>query len=309
MARGSEGKARRKEQRKKAKEDAEALLNANSHDFGPVEDEGEDLPTPDTNVGEDGDDDSEDDLGIPPPRKGSRSGEDKDQLSAEKKVPPLAGGKKGIKTTPLILLVLMTGTTLLPGLIFASDYIGAMLQKHHVLGAIGYKLGFGTTPKKRVLSFYEKHDPSKVEDVPKILAKYYGDYPTLTKKLERKYQDYGYFLDWEKDEAPMTLAFEQLHETRMYLLGQWNHYAPQPLKTAARNVQYNVGTLVKKGRKIWKKVVWPYLEPIFGVPKGAAAQKRKDAQEARNRKAETGSGGSKRRRRNTEYRDDIEEET
>uniref|UniRef100_A0A6U1RP45 Uncharacterized protein n=1 Tax=Cyclophora tenuis TaxID=216820 RepID=A0A6U1RP45_CYCTE len=106
----------------------------------------------------------------------------------------------------------------------------------------------------------------------------------------------------------MTVAFEQLYETREYFVGKWNRYAPQPLKTAARNVQYNVGTLIKKFRKIWKKTIWPYLEPLFGVPKGGAAQKRKDAQEARDRKARSTSGGSERRRRNTEYRDDIEDE-
>ena len=71
---------------------------------------------------------------------------------------------------------------------------------------MGHKLGVGATPKKRVLSFYEKHDPEKFDDIPKIMAKYYGDYPKLVKRLERRYQDYGYFKDWEQDEAPMKLA-------------------------------------------------------------------------------------------------------
>ena len=56
------------------------------------------------------------------------------------------------------------------------------------------------------MSFYEKHDPTKLEEVPKIMAKYYGDYPKLVKRLERRYQDYGYFQNWEQDEAPMKIA-------------------------------------------------------------------------------------------------------
>lgn len=301
MARGAEGKARRKEQKKQAKEQAESLLG--SPDFGAPaeEDEGDDArPTPTTEV------DGDDDLGVPPPKK-SKSKEAKSTSRAVKAAGAEGAPKKGIKTMPLILLVLMTGTTLLPALIYASDFFGAMIQKHHILGAVGFRLGIGASPKKRVLSFYEKHDPNKLDDVPKILAKYYGDYPKLIRNLERKYQDYGYFIDWEQDEAPMTLALEQIAETRAYLVGEFNRYAPQPVKTAVRNIQYNVGTLVKKGRKMWKKKVWPYLEPVFGVPKGSAAQKRKDAKEARDRKAQA-SGSDRRRRKNTEYRDDIEDE-
>merc|ERR1712137_1475404 len=83
--------------------------------------------------------------------------------------------KQGINSTPLILLIIMTGSTLLPALIFASDYLGNFLQNHHVLGQIGFRMGMGAVPRKRVLSFYEKHDPEKLNDVPDILSKYYGD--------------------------------------------------------------------------------------------------------------------------------------
>ena len=203
----------------------------------------------------------------------------------------------GIKTAPLILLILLTGTTVLPALLYAGDWLGATMQKKHFLGSIGYKFGIGPSPKKRVMSFYEKHDPAKIESVPTILAQYYGDYSKLTKKLERKYGDYGYFLNWEQDEAPMTLAKEKLEDTYIYLGKQFNKHAPQIIKTGARNMKYNLGFLYKKAKRIWKKKVWPILEPYFGVPKGAAEQKRKDAQEARRRK---------RGKRNTEFRDDDE---
>ena len=319
MARGAEAKARRKEQRKKAKDEASSMLDGNTNEFGPADDDddasaGNEEPQEmfPSATGASGTEEGSDGVDLPPPKKksskkrGGGAGGDgaARQGTSDGVLPPKRSGG-GIKTMPLILLVLMTGTTLLPALIFASDYLGTFLQKNHVFGTIGYKLGVGTTPKKRVLSFYEKHDPSKINDVPKILSKYYGDYPKLIKSLERKYQDYGYFIDWERDEAPMTLAFEQLEETRTYMVGEFNRHSPQFLKTAVRNIQYNVGGLVKKGKKVWKKTVWPIIEPVFGVPKGGAAQKRKDAQKARSNKAGP-SGG--RRRRNKDYRDDIEDE-
>lgn len=209
----------------------------------------------------------------------------------------ITASKKKIKPLPLIMLIILTGSTLLPALLYAGDWLGNAVQKNNILGSVGFKLGIGASPRKRVLSFYEKHDPTKISAVPSTMSKYYGKYPILIKKLERKYQDYGYFSNWEEDEAPFKLAQEQLEVTADYLGKQFQIYAPTPIKTGVRNMRYNFGTLYKKGRKIWKSKVWPVLEPVFGVPDGAAAQKRKDAQESRR---------NKKGRKNTEYRDDVE---
>jgi hypothetical protein len=219
-----------------------------------------------------------------------------------------AGSTNGIKRTPLILLILMTGTTLLPAFIYAGDYLSAFMAKNHIMGQIGFRMGVGAVPRKRVVSFYEKHSPEKLEEVPNILSKHYGDYPKLIRKLERKYQDYGYFLGWEEDEAPMRLALDQVHAMyETWVTDYWNRYAPQPLKTAARNMRYNFSFLYKKLRKAWKKQVWPHLEPFLGVPDKRAAekQKRKDAADARKRRAGSSAGT---RRKNTDYRDDVEED-
>jgi hypothetical protein len=290
--------------------------DGNVHDFGPG-----DIPLPPGMANQDSDDDDGDDDEAENKKLTNKQfrndKEELTQIRKKKKKPaccdndhdkPSAPKKanQGIKTTPLILLILMVGTAVLPALIYASEYVGGFLQKNHVLGQIGFRLGMGAVPRKRVMSFYEKHDPNKLDEVPNILSKYYGDYPKLVKKLERKYQDYGYFLGWEEDEAPLTLALEQVQETySVWIHSYWNVYAPQPLKTAARNIRYNLTYLQKKFRKAWKKQIWPLLEPFFGVPKGAEKQKRKDAAEARKRKQAT-SGGTG-RRRNQEFRDDVEE--
>mmetsp|Transcript_13115 Transcript_13115/g.15413 ORF Transcript_13115/g.15413 Transcript_13115/m.15413 type:complete len:161 (-) Transcript_13115:85-567(-) len=149
---------------------------------------------------------------------------------------------------------------------------------------MGHKLGVGPSPKKRVLSFYEKHDPAKIDEVGSILGKYYGDYPKLIKRLERKYADYGYFINWEKDEAPMTLAMDKVYETRDYMQKQFNVYAPQQVKIVTRNIKYNLSTLQRKFKKVWRKHLWPILEPVFGVPDGGKAQKKKDRADAQDKK-------------------------
>jgi hypothetical protein len=306
MPRGSDAKLRRRNKKKEDAATTERMIDGddeedegNEHEFG--------VPMPPgmsggAEVEKDSDEEEEKPVEKKKKKKKSKA------RTADDGIPEPPPKKKSvINSTPLILLILMTGSTLLPALIFASDYVGNYLQNHHVMGEIGFRLGMGAVPKKRVLSFYEKHDPEKLNDVPDILSKYYGDYPKLTKKLERKYQDYGYFMGWEEDEAPMALAMEQVQETYdTWIHSYWNVYAPQQLKTGARNIRYNLTFLQKKLHKAWKKFIWPMLEPIFGVPKGAEKQKRMDAAEARKRKPGT-SGASGTRRRSAQFRDDEEE--
>jgi hypothetical protein len=133
----------------------------------------------------------------------------------------------------------------------------------------------------------------------------------LIKKLERKYQDYGYFIGWEEDVTTYKMGMEIMQSTYDTWIQQyWNRYAPQVLKTAFRNIRYNLTFLYKKIRKVFKKHIWPkYLEPIFGVPDGVAEQKRKDAAEAKRKKQQqrkAGSSSSSSRRKNTDFRDDEE---
>jgi hypothetical protein len=303
MARGAEAKLRRRN-RKKADDAAVTDM------FGTDDTAGDDsIPLPPAaSVNKNSaiiEDASSDDENLPKKKKKSSKSKSLPEGAAAPAGKGGVGGS-GIKTTPLILLIMMVGTTLLPALIYAGDYASSFLAKNNVAGAIGFRLGIGAVPKKRVLSFYEKHAPEKLGDVPTILSKHYGDYPQLIKKLERKYQDYGYFVGWQEDEAPMRIAMEHLQATYDTWLQQyWNRYAPQILKTAFRNMRYNLTFLYKKGSKLWKKHVWPLIEPVFGVPDGAAAQKRKDAAEARKRRDAAGKKTG--RRKNADFRDDVED--
>ena len=323
MGRGAESKLRKRNKKKEEKENGmdggrlfadSAGLNDNgsADEFGPS-----DVPLPPGMASKKSDDsdDSSDEGEVRNDQKELKTVRKKKKKAKpsccgnddEKSDLPPKPSAKGIKTTPLILLILMLGTAILPAMIFASDYIGGFLQKNHVMGSIGFRLGMGSVPKKRVMSFYEKHDPVKINEVPVILGKYYGDYPKLIKRLERKYQDYGYFLGWESDEAPLALAMEQIQDLyTLWINSYWNVYAPQSLKTAARNIRYNLTFLQKKFRKVWKKQVWPHLEPFFGVPKGADKQKRADAAKAKKRNG--GGGSSSGTKKGPKYRDDVEDE-
>jgi hypothetical protein len=305
MPKGSDAKLRRRNRKKEDErvqmEMFEEEENGDAADFDEIP-----MP-PGMNGDKKKDSDSEEEEAVVKKKKKKKSKKSSSNDMDSLPTPPQK--KSQIKSTPLILLILMTGSTLLPALIFASDYLGNFMAKHHVLGQLGFRLGMGAVPRKRVLSFYEKHDPEKIENVPEILSKHYGDYPKMIKKMERKYQDYGYFLGWEEDEAPLNLAKEQIQETYdTWIHSYWNVYAPQPLKTGARNIRYNLTFLHKKLHKAWKKHIWPMLEPVFGVPKGAEKQKRKDAAEARKRKnSASGGGGAGTRRRSSQFRDDDEE--
>jgi hypothetical protein len=309
MPRGSDAKLRRRNKKKEDTATADRMLDdddseGNEHESG--------IPMPPGMSGDaeiEKDSDAEEEAPVEKKKKKKKS--KARAAAADDSIPmPPQQQKPTINRTPLILLILMTGSTLLPALIYASDYLGNFMQNHHVLGEIGFRMGMGAVPKKRVLSFYEKHDPEKLNDVPDILSKYYGDYPKLIKRMERKYQDYGYFMGWEEDEAPMALAMEKFQETYdTWIHSYWNVYAPQQLKTAARNIRYNITFLHKKLHKAWKKHIWPMLEPIFGVPKGAEKQKRKDAADAKKKKeGASGSSGGAKRRGSNQFRDDVEED-
>jgi len=297
MARGTEAKQRRKTERKEARGAAKESEEPGKDVFEEVL--RKDGLAQDAKKSEDEDDDDDDDTSSDEDEYEDSSSEDEKEdimTKATKKsskksssgksdskpcCPKPSSSGKGIKPLPLIFLIMMTGTTVLPLLFYMGDHIGNYMQNNHIMGSIGFKFGIGATPKRRVMSFYEKHEPSKVPEVPKLLSRYYGDYPKLIKRLERKYNDYGYFLQWQEDEAPSKLAKAKLWETHSvitkYIDVQFQSYAPPWLKSRVRNVRYNLKKLWKKGRKVWRNTLWPLLEPIFGVPKGGASQKRKDS--------------------------------
>ncbi|GMH98029.1 hypothetical protein TrST_g14295 [Triparma strigata] len=207
--------------------------------------------------------------------KKQRKKEKMAEVSKEK-----GGGFFGeIKLLPLLFLFLLTASTALPAFFWILDNAGGVLVKTNLTGQLGYRLGIGSTPRKRITSFYEKHSPDKLDSVDSTLSKYYGDYKTLTKKLERKYSDYGYFVGWEEDEAASKLAWEKFGEYQKEFSKAYRKKAPKQLVQASDNFYYNVGGIVKKAKVTWRKQIWPVLKPIIWVAdeKEAKRQKKADA--------------------------------
>ena len=206
-----------------------------------------------------------------------------------------------IKTLPLLFLVLLTAGGTLPVLFWVADNAPRILKNFGTGSKLGYKLGLGEIPRQRVTSFYEKHNPEKLGEVDAVLSKYYGDYKSLTRKLERKYKDYGYFLGWEGDDAASTSTaiVESLQNFRENSYRAYRKKAPKALVQAGDNFYYNVGGLVKPAQKYWKKTIWPFLKPLVYVPDAKEAKKQKD----KDRKAY---GAKKRGKKSGEFRDDDE---
>lgn len=257
-----------------------------------------------------------------------KKGKKREKVMKEQEAAASTGYFGGIKPLPLLFLLLLTGSTLLPAAFWVLDNAGPMLAKTNLTGRLGHRLGIGATPKKRVTSFYEKHAPGKLHEVDSIVSKYYGDYKTLTKKLERKYQDYGYFVGWEDDEAPSKVsASGRCADVRRHKLTPFGPLIPSPqlalaeldvhvknmkkyyrrnfpaqIVQAGDNIYYNVGGLVQQGKKVWRKTIWPVLKPLIAIPDEKEAKKQKMKDKKKYGKKPTG-----RRKKNSEFRDEEED--
>jgi hypothetical protein len=187
MARGSEGKSARKQARKEARaKEAERIL-AGDEDVNEFSNPPsfEDVNKEEDSNSSSSDEEEEDAAPEKTPEKKKKS---KSKSARAKKAAaararggggggdaccPTPGGSsgEGIKTLPLVMLIMLTGTTVLPALLYMGDYFSAFIAKNHIMGNLGHRLGIGPSPKKRVISFYEKHDPEQRGEVPNILSK------------------------------------------------------------------------------------------------------------------------------------------
>ncbi|CAM9514950.1 unnamed protein product [Pylaiella littoralis] len=114
------------------------------------------------------------------PRLGKLQGlkreEDDDDSQAKQRRPAKKGG---IKILPLILMFVMFGPVLLTGLIFVCDYV--------VNSEWGIRVGLPGNPRASLTKFYQKHNPTKMRDVDKLMKKYKGRYAEMFQRLDAKY--------------------------------------------------------------------------------------------------------------------------
>lgn len=82
----------------------------------------------------------------------------------------------GIRWGPLVMMIMIVGAGLLPGLVKLADS----------LGELGFTW-FKEDHEARLRRFYEKHNPAKVGEVASVAQKYKGRENALYQKLEAKY--------------------------------------------------------------------------------------------------------------------------
>eukprot|EP01084_Bolivina_argentea_P101738 182351_1 len=114
-------------------------------------------------------------LGEPRRRRKCCGGDEKERqdVSVELKA-------KGIRMAPLILLVVLFGPMLLPGIIWAWNNVSNT--------ELGVKLGMRMDHRTRLVKFYKEHSPEKITQVDRILGKYKGREAQLFSKLEATYK-------------------------------------------------------------------------------------------------------------------------
>mmetsp|Transcript_26919 Transcript_26919/g.80703 ORF Transcript_26919/g.80703 Transcript_26919/m.80703 type:complete len:258 (+) Transcript_26919:207-980(+) len=180
----------------------------------------------------------------------SSSGDDEPAAPGQRRT----GKKKNkIKWKYVAFLFLLFGASALPVLLWVVDNMGSLVGAGVAasFSAAGAKMGLTATPKDRLKLFYEKHNPEKASEVDHLIDKYAGSYPKMIKVLEAKYNDYGFFLGWEKDR---TLgAFVKTQAGQLFTSGQYYYKKHMP---------YQVRKAFYKMYEVLDRIFRPYIDFI-----------------------------------------------
>ena len=106
------------------------------------------------------------------------------------------------------------------------------------------------TPKERLVKFYKKHNPEKIDEVDRLLTKYAGSYEKMVKVLESKYEDYGFFIGWEQDSDWRVLMQKEMKKTLAKAKKLWRRHAPWGLQRTVYNIWSNVEFVINKVRAL-----------------------------------------------------------
>ena len=175
----------------------------------------------------------------------------------------------------------MTMTGLVPMVMLAADNIGPAISKvmpSFNLAPTMVAMGLVATPKKRLREFYIKHDQIDKLDESKLdetIMKYAGDYGTLTKRLERKYQDYGYFIGWDQEGSLADVqkkTFEWVTEKSSVY---YQKYVPFPLRNGMRRASTNANYYWKRVYKTLDKWTAPPASSSKGGKRSSTPKKSK----------------------------------
>jgi len=181
------------------------------------------------------------------------------------------GKSKGIKWKYVAFLVLLFGSAALPVVLWVVDNLGLVLGKSTTaaFSAATARMGLTPTPKDRLVKFYEKHNPDKVDEVDNLVQKYAGSYPKMIKVLEAKYGDYGFFLGWEQDRTFNAFLKNQAGELSDKVQFYYKRYMPYKVRVALYKMYSIVDKIFRPYVDFIRKVLldfFPDLKDYIGVP-------------------------------------------
>lgn len=175
--------------------------------------------------------------------------------SSKRRVQKPKGYFANIKWKHVALLVMMTGTAVLPAVLWVVDKTSTLLNQNDAFKSMGIKLGMTPTPKERLEKFYKKHDePEKLQEVDHLLTKYAGSYDKMIKVLESKYNDYGYFIGWEMDSDWRVLMGKEMKKTYQKARKIYQKKVPWGVQRTFYNIYYNA-------KKVYYKIYNVFVPP------------------------------------------------
>ncbi|KAJ1451699.1 hypothetical protein M885DRAFT_468177 [Pelagophyceae sp. CCMP2097] len=184
---------------------------------------------------------------------------DADEYVAPKRPAGFAPKKAGIQWKYVAFLFLLFGTAMLPAVLWVGDKVASLGGGAAKAGgaSLSHRLGLAATPKDRLVLFYEKHNSEKVGEVDGLVKKYAGNYAKMVKVLEAKYQDYGFFIGWEKDGDFSTFMINEGAKSLRLAERYYQVYVPFRVRITLFRMYTNVHTVTS-----------PVVTPLYRMARG-----------------------------------------
>ena len=103
---------------------------------------------------------------------------------------------------------------------------------------------------------------SQVDKVAAAIKRYAGDYKTMTKRLEAKYNDYGFFIGWENDSGFAAIQKEGMAVLQEKGAAYYQQYVPFQIRNGFKNIYLNANFY---GKKAYKMVSWQSATVVTAV--------------------------------------------
>ena len=104
-----------------------------------------------------------------------------------------------------------------------------------------------------------------MDKVEAAIKRYAGDYKTMTKRLEAKYNDYGFFIGWENDSGFAAIQKEGMAVLQEKGAVYYQQYVPFQIRNGFKNIYLNANHYGKKAYKMvtYFGIAAPSSTPVY----------------------------------------------